>query len=78
MMVRHPEIQRKAQQEIDTIIGLDRLPVIEDKDSLPFINNILKESLRFASVIPVIPRSLDEDDVTIFVAITKSGGSRMT
>lgn len=70
MMVRHPEIQRKAQQEIDTEVGSERLPLIEDIGSLPYINNVLKEALRFASVIPVIPRSLDEDDVRFFFLIS--------
>ncbi|KLO06589.1 cytochrome P450 [Schizopora paradoxa] len=71
MMLRHPEIQRKAQSEIDMVVGSDRLPVMKDKDALPYVNNILKESLRFASVIPVIPRSLDEDDVYMGYRIPK-------
>lgn len=65
-MLRHPEIQRKAQLEIDSIVGQDRLPVIEDRESLPYINNIIKEIIRFTAVVPVTPHSLDEDDVRAY------------
>jgi len=71
MMLRHPEIQRKAQLEIDSVVGQDRLPVIEDRESLPYINNIIKEIIRFTAVVPVTPHSLDEDDVYMGYRIPK-------
>jgi cytochrome P450 len=45
-MVLHPEVARKAQEELDTVIGHGRLPEISDKPSLPYANAILKEVLR--------------------------------
>ncbi|KAI0768403.1 cytochrome P450 [Irpex lacteus] len=35
-MLLHPDVQRKAQQEIDRAIGRDRLPDLNDRDSLPW------------------------------------------
>lgn len=63
MMARHPEIQRKAQEEIDSVVGTDRLPTMEDRDSLPYVCNLIKEVFRINPAAPVIPHSLDNDDV---------------
>lgn len=63
MMVHYPEVQQKAQAELDAVIGYDRLPVMEDKDSLPYVDKLIKEVLRFSAVVPMVPHSTDEDDV---------------
>ncbi|KAJ5562849.1 Cytochrome P450 E-class group I [Penicillium sp. DV-2018c] len=39
----YPEIQRKAQEELDRVIGRDRLPGIEDEKNLPYCHAIVKE-----------------------------------
>ena len=46
-MVRYPRVFKKAQEEIDRVIGPDRLPDIDDRDSLPYINWIVKETYRY-------------------------------
>ncbi|KAG7099922.1 hypothetical protein E1B28_001717 [Marasmius oreades] len=63
MMVRYPEIQRRAQEDIDRVVGTHRLPNMGDMDSLPYISYIIKETLRINPLAPVIPHSLDKDDV---------------
>ncbi|KAF5372573.1 hypothetical protein D9758_005191 [Tetrapyrgos nigripes] len=63
MMIKYPEIQRRAQGEVDTIIGKDQLAGLKDIDSLPYVQRIIKEVLRINPVIPLVPHSLDEDDV---------------
>lgn len=45
-MVLYPESQKKAQAEIDSIVGPDRLPCFEDKDSLPYVSALVAEVLR--------------------------------
>ncbi|KAG2338940.1 cytochrome P450 [Suillus weaverae] len=56
--------QRKAQEEIDRIIGPDRLPTYEDRASLPYIEALICESLRWHPSVPMgVPRYLTEDDV---------------
>ena len=36
-MVLHPEAKKKAQAELDTVIGKDRLPVLGDRPELPYV-----------------------------------------
>jgi cytochrome P450 len=52
-MVLHPEICAKAQAELDGVIGKERLPVLEDRESLPYLNAILKETMRWYPVVPL-------------------------
>ena len=62
-MTLFPDIQRQAQEEIDRVIGTDRLPTMEDRARLPFVNAVLKESLRWHPVAPMgIPHMSSEDD----------------
>lgn len=46
-LAKHPEVQRKAQAEIDRVCGPDSPPTFEDFDKLPYINCIVKEGLRW-------------------------------
>ncbi|KAH9973229.1 cytochrome P450 [Lactifluus volemus] len=63
-MVLYPDVQRKAQAEIDTIIGNDRLPDFGDQPLLPYVSAILEEALRWHPVVPLaIPHRLTTDDV---------------
>ncbi|KAJ6474299.1 cytochrome P450 [Mycena sanguinolenta] len=39
----HPEIQKKAHEELDRVVGRDRLPTVEDEKSLPYCHAIIKE-----------------------------------
>ncbi|XP_046395474.1 methyl farnesoate epoxidase-like [Ischnura elegans] len=51
-MILYPRAQRKAQQEIDEVIGRDRLPSLSDRDRLPYVEAIIQEVLRLSSVAP--------------------------
>jgi len=51
-MTLHPEVQKRAQAELDAVLG-DRLPTFADKDGLPFITAIMKEVLRWIPVLPL-------------------------
>ena len=46
-MVLHPAVQAKAREELDTVVGRGRLPDFTDRGSLPYIDGIVKETLRF-------------------------------
>ncbi|TBU30135.1 cytochrome P450 [Dichomitus squalens] len=62
-MARHPEVQRKAQSELDTIIGPDRLPEFSDLKSLPYISAVMKELLRWHIITPIgLPHRTVADD----------------
>ena len=49
-MTLYPEVQRRAQAEIDTVIGHSRLPDISDIQSLPYIEAVLMESMRWKQI----------------------------
>lgn len=51
-MALYPEIQRKAQAELDAMIGNSRLPTFQDRDSLPYVNALIKETLRWQNATP--------------------------
>ncbi|KAG6841262.1 hypothetical protein C0991_000402 [Blastosporella zonata] len=51
-IVIHPECQRKAQEEIDRIIGSARLPELTDRESLPYLECVMQESLRWNQAAP--------------------------
>lgn len=46
-MTLSPEAQKRGQEEIDRVIGNDRLPDFEDRESLPYVDAIYKECLRY-------------------------------
>ncbi len=53
VLAEQPNIQEKIAQEIDDIIGRDRLPSLDDKGTLPYTEATLLELLRFGSVLPM-------------------------
>ncbi|KAI9537642.1 hypothetical protein NQZ68_023887 [Dissostichus eleginoides] len=65
LLVKHPEMQAKLQELIDKVVGQDRLPSIEDRSSLAYLDAFIYEIMRFTSFVPVtIPHSTTSD-VTI-------------
>ncbi|ROI68626.1 Cytochrome P450 1B1 [Anabarilius grahami] len=65
LLVKHPSIQTKLQEEIDKTVGRDRLPSIEDRSNLAYLDAFIYETMRFTSFVPVtIPHSTTAD-VTI-------------
>ena len=52
-MVLHPDIQTKAQADIDRVVGRDRLPDFNDRSALPYVDAILRETLRWYPVVPL-------------------------
>ncbi|KID64148.1 Cytochrome P450 monooxygenase CLM2 [Metarhizium brunneum] len=53
-MVMFPEVQHKAQKEIDTMIG-SRLPEFQDRECLPYVSAVVKEATRWFPITPIIP-----------------------
>ncbi|KAJ5623806.1 hypothetical protein N7510_000115 [Penicillium lagena] len=63
-MMLFPDVQKKAQTEIDTLTGERRLPTISDRKELPYIDAVVKEALRWHTVAPLgVPHKTDEDDM---------------
>jgi cytochrome P450 len=63
-MMNHPDVQKRAQEEIDQVVGQDRLPNFEDRDNLPYVEAVVKEVLRRYPVAPMgLPHASTEDDI---------------
>lgn len=45
-MLLYPEVQKAAQDEIDRVVGSDRLPAYNDMSALPYLTAVMMESLR--------------------------------
>ena len=62
-MVLNPGAMRKAQEELDRVVGRDRLPDFSDRENLPYIDAVVKEVLRWAAPVPLsVPNRVIQDD----------------
>lgn len=52
-ILQHPEIQTKAQRQLDEVLGHGELPSFQDVQSLPYITALVKEVLRHNPVTPL-------------------------
>ncbi|KAJ8518596.1 hypothetical protein ONZ45_g4351 [Pleurotus djamor] len=63
-VLSNPSVLEKGREEIDRVVGNDRLPDFGDEASLPYISAIVKETLRWRSVTPIaIPHTSTRDDI---------------
>ncbi|CDO76414.1 hypothetical protein BN946_scf184925.g1 [Trametes cinnabarina] len=53
---------KRAQAEVDALLGGKRLPTMADRQALPYVDAVLSEVLRWVSIAPVIAREVTEDD----------------
>jgi len=88
-MVLFPEAQKRAQKEIDTVVGSDRLPSFSDRLSLPFVEAVLRETFRWYPTSPLaLPHATTNEDVyegsyipkgaTVFVNVWGIGHDEQT
>ncbi|PCH43947.1 cytochrome P450 [Wolfiporia cocos MD-104 SS10] len=62
-MVLNPDVLEKAQAEMDRTVGSARLPELEDRDSLPYLEAIIQEVYRFNPPTPLgLPHQSTEED----------------
>ncbi|ETW77258.1 cytochrome P450 monooxygenase 4 [Heterobasidion irregulare TC 32-1] len=63
-LVEYPDVQKRAQEEIDLVVGRDRLPDYDDRPRLPYINAVCQELMRWRMVTPLgVVHTTTEDDV---------------
>lgn len=63
-MLWYPEVQVKAQEEMDQVVGKGRLPDFSDQTSLPYLSALILELLRWRIVGPMgVPHLSEAEDV---------------
>ncbi|THU98401.1 cytochrome P450, partial [Dendrothele bispora CBS 962.96] len=61
-MSLYPDVQAKAQKELDTVIGAGKLPTFDDRKSLPYIEAVYREVMRWHPAIPMgLPHATTAD-----------------
>ncbi|PWA50803.1 hypothetical protein CTI12_AA451430 [Artemisia annua] len=60
-LINHPRIMKKAIEEIDRVVGKNRLLEESDIPNLPYLQAIVKEALRLHPTAPMILRTSTED-----------------
>uniref|UniRef100_A0A8C5VP89 Cytochrome P450 2D6 n=1 Tax=Microcebus murinus TaxID=30608 RepID=A0A8C5VP89_MICMU len=62
LMILHPDVQRRVQQEIDEVIGQVRRPEMGDQAHMPYTTAVIHEVQRFADIIPMgVPHMTSRD-----------------
>ncbi|OBZ76027.1 O-methylsterigmatocystin oxidoreductase [Grifola frondosa] len=57
-----PGPAKKAQEELDRVVGRDRLPTFDDEDALPYLGAFVKEVTRWRPIAPFVARAVTRDD----------------
>ncbi|KAJ0070559.1 hypothetical protein NL108_015882 [Boleophthalmus pectinirostris] len=53
VLIKYPDIQKRMQEEIDTVIGQGRSPNMEERKSLSFCDAVIHEVQRFTDLVPL-------------------------
>lgn len=64
-MLHYPDVMRKAQAELDKVVGPERVPGFEDRDRLPYLKALINEILRWRpiAILGGTPHAVVADDV---------------
>lgn len=64
-MMEHPDWQKRLQNEVDRVVGSERLPTFDDLPNLPTVRAVVKEGIRYRSIVAEIgiPHLVEQDDV---------------
>ncbi|NXK88642.1 CP2C8 protein, partial [Formicarius rufipectus] len=62
LLLKHPKIQEKIQEEIDQVIGRTRKPCVADRAQMPYTDAVVHEIQRFISLLPLaLPHTVTKD-----------------
>ncbi|EKM54607.1 uncharacterized protein PHACADRAFT_210407 [Phanerochaete carnosa HHB-10118-sp] len=60
----HPKVQRKVHYELDRVLGGKRLPDFDDHESLPYLDAVIQETMRWHPTAPLgMPHRSTADDI---------------
>ncbi|EIW80605.1 PAH-inducible cytochrome P450 monooxygenase PC-PAH 6 [Coniophora puteana RWD-64-598 SS2] len=75
-MILYPVVQKRAQEEIESVVGVDRLHEFSDKPLLPYTEALVRETLRWRPVVPLaISHAATSDDIYEGYSIPEVGAA---
>ncbi|KAL7913597.1 cytochrome P450 [Trichoderma velutinum] len=73
VLAMNPEAQKKAQEELDRVVGPSRLPTWEDSPNLPYFRALIKELHRFSPLFYIgVPHASTEEVIYNGLTIPKT------
>uniref|UniRef100_A0A3B3B815 Cytochrome P450, family 2, subfamily N, polypeptide 13 n=1 Tax=Oryzias melastigma TaxID=30732 RepID=A0A3B3B815_ORYME len=76
-LIKHPDVQVKVQQEIDRVIGQNRLPSMADRPNLPYTDAVIHEIQRIGNIVPLNGLRIAAKDTTLGGYFIPKGTSLM-
>ncbi|XP_057597700.1 cytochrome P450 2D14 isoform X1 [Hippopotamus amphibius kiboko] len=78
LMILHPDVQRRVQQEIDEVIGQVRRPELGDQALMPFTMAVVHEVQRFGDIIPLGVPHMTSCDIEVQGFLIPKGTTLIT
>uniref|UniRef100_A0A8C2MK12 Cytochrome P450, family 2, subfamily c, polypeptide 70 n=1 Tax=Cricetulus griseus TaxID=10029 RepID=A0A8C2MK12_CRIGR len=64
LLLKHPEVTAKIQEEIARVVGRHRSPCMQDRNHMPYTDAVLHEIQRYIDLVPIpLPRKTTQDVV---------------
>uniref|UniRef100_A0A8C5DIJ0 Cytochrome P450 2J6-like n=2 Tax=Gouania willdenowi TaxID=441366 RepID=A0A8C5DIJ0_GOUWI len=76
-LIKHPDIQKKVQAEIDQVIGQSRQPAMADRPNLPYTDAVIHEVQRMGNIVPLNGFRVASKDTTLGGYFIPKGTSLM-
>jgi cytochrome P450 len=75
-MLLYPDVQKKAREEIERVVGDKRLPNMDDEREMQYVRGIMKESLRWmpTTILGAVPHAVTKDDTYMGYTIPAGAG----
>ena len=64
-MARYPNVQKKVQEEMGSVVGLGMAPSLQDKPKLPYTEAVLMEIQRYANILPNGANHSSSQDIVV-------------
>ncbi|KAA0193375.1 Cytochrome P450 CYP3216A, partial [Hyalella azteca] len=59
--IKRPKVTQKLVEEIDSVIGSERKPCLNDRDNMPYMGAFINEVMRFSTITPLAAHATPED-----------------